>query len=82
MAKTNTGTRRDDQIAVKQKLEIDPLAVLERLNIINFSIDRETKTVYLTEAGLKQVAAFFDFKLLAGVTGFYLYGWTYQEAVE
>lgn len=56
---------------------------MDKLRLVDYFIDYETKTVHLTKAGLKQVAAFFDFKLYPGVAGFEWYGWKYEaEAVE
>ena len=70
------------KMAAAKEKEINPIVVLERLKIDKFFVDSESKVVYLTKAGLKQVAAFFDFKLFTGVMGFKLHGWLYREAVQ
>ena len=80
MLEIGTGMNRYDQIVFKHRLEVNPLTVMDCLNITNFHIDEETKTVYLTKAGLEKVAAFFDFKLYSCVAGFKKYGWMYREA--
>lgn len=82
MLEIDTGMNRYDQIAFKHRLEVNPLTVMDCLNITNFHIDEETKTVYLTKAGLEKVAAFFDFKLFTGVMGFKLHGWLYRGAMQ
>lgn len=58
--------------------EINPLTVLERLGIEDYLINANEEAVWLTRAGLKKVAAFFDEQLRPGAVGIIQHGWAYR----
>ncbi len=68
------GSRRDEQIYKSPVIDCE--VVLERLGISNFSIDWDSRTVYVMhKSDLHKIADYFAFKLYRGAEGFNKYGW-------
>lgn len=67
--------RKDEEKAIRGKVEIDPVTVLENAGVDNYRIDYDKKEVYTNFDALEKVAEFMDFKLPDGCIGFKKGGW-------